>query len=343
LLGSCFLKKMTCKAKIIGTGSYLPTKILTNLHLEQMVETTDEWIVTRTGIKERRIAEAGEYTSAMGAKAALRALDDAGLQPSDVDYIIVATLTPDYLFPSTACLIQKEIGAKGASAIDIQAACTGYLYALSLAKALVEAGMVKNVLVVAAEKLSSITDYKDRSTCVLFGDGASAAVVSLQGNGLSIESVRLGADGELADLIAMPSGGCRSPASEETVALGGHFIKMSGNEVFKYAVRRMESACKECLEALHLQELEISWVIPHQANSRIIDAIAKRFEHLPEERVFKTVHKYGNTSASSVGIALDELLRNHPVKAKEKLLLTAFGSGITWGAAVLQAEEEKFA
>jgi len=334
---------MTCKAKIIGTGSYLPAKILTNLDLEQMVETSDEWIVSRTGIKERRIAEVGEYTSAMGARAAMRALDDAGVSPCDIDYIIVATLTPDYLFPSTACLIQKEIGAKGASALDIQAACTGYLYALSMAKALVETKMYKNILIVAAEKLSSITDYKDRSTCVLFGDGASAAVVSLQGSGLSIESVRLGADGELAEVLSMPAGGCRNPASQETVAEGKHFIKMSGNEVFKHAVRRMESACKECLESLQLPELAISWVIPHQANSRIIDAIAKRFEHLPEDRVYKTVHKYGNTSASSIGIALDELLRNHPVKAEEKLLLTAFGAGLTWGAAVLQAEGEKFA
>jgi 3-oxoacyl-[acyl-carrier-protein] synthase-3 len=333
---------MTCKAKIIGTGSYLPAKILTNLDLEKMVETSDEWIVSRTGIKERRIAESSEYTSAMGAKAAMRALESAGVSPCDIDYIIVATLTPDYLFPSTACLIQKEIGAKSASAIDIQAACTGYLYALSMAKALVETKMYKNILIVAAEKLSSITDYKDRSTCVLFGDGASAAVVSLQGNGLLIESVRLGADGELAELLSMPAGGCRNPASQETVADGKHFIKMSGNEVFKHAVRRMESACKECLESLQLPELSISWVIPHQANSRIIDAIAKRFEHLPEDRVFKTVHKYGNTSASSIGIALDELLRSHPVKAEEKILLTAFGAGLTWGAAVLQAEGERF-
>jgi 3-oxoacyl-[acyl-carrier-protein] synthase-3 len=333
---------MTGKAKIIGTGSYLPTKVLTNFHLEQMVETSDEWIVTRTGIRERRIAEPTEYTSSMGSKAALKALEDAGIDAADVGYIIVATLTPDYLFPSTACLIQKELGAKNASAIDMQAACSGYLYGLSLAKALVESKMHKNILVVAAEKLSSITDYTDRSTCVLFGDGASAAVVSLEGSGLAIQSVRLGADGELSELIAMPGGGCRNPVSEETIAQRQHFIKMSGNEVFKHAVRRMESACKECLEELGLQELEISWVIPHQANCRIIDAIAKRFEHLPEERVFKTVHKYGNTSASSVGIALDELLRNHSVKAQEKLLLTAFGAGITWGAAVLEAEGDKF-
>jgi len=334
---------MTCKAKIIGTGSYLPAKVLTNFDLEHMVETSDEWIVTRTGIQERRIAQATEYTSMMGAKAALCALQDAKVDSEQIDHIIVATLTPDYLFPSTACLIQKELRAKKASAMDIQAACTGYLYALSLAKALVETGIYKNVLIVAAEKLSSITDYQDRSTCVLFGDGASAALVSLEGSGLSIDSVRLGADGELADLLMMPAGGCRNPATQETVMRREHFIKMAGNEVFKHAVRRMESASKECLEALGLEELEISWVVPHQANSRIISAIAKRFEHLPEERVYKTIQKYGNTSASSIGIALDELLHNHSVKAQEKILLTAFGAGLTWGAAVLRAEGEKFA
>lgn len=333
---------MSCKAKIIGTGSYLPEKVLTNHDLEKIVETSDEWIVTRTGMRERRIAESDEYTSTMGAKASRRALLDAGIEAEAIDYILVATLTPDYIFPSTACLIQKEIGAKNAVGADVQAACTGFLYILSMAKALVEAGMYKNVLVIASEKLSSITNYKDRSTCILFGDGASAAVVSAEGSGLSIEAVRLGADGEQSELLIMPGGGCRNPASTETVSQELHFIKMAGNEVFKHAVRRMEAACKECLDVLGLNEIEISWLVPHQANSRIIDAIAKRFEHLPEDRIFKTVHKYGNTSASSVGIALDELLRNHAVKKKEKFLLTAFGGGLTWGAAILMAEGKKF-
>ncbi|HEY4255087.1 MAG TPA: beta-ketoacyl-ACP synthase III [Chlamydiales bacterium] len=334
---------MQQKAKIIGTGSYLPERVLTNRDLEQMVETSDEWIVSRTGIKERRIAREDEFTSAMGAEAAMSALQAAGLTPLDIDYILVATLTPDFLFPSTACLIQQAIGAKDAAALDIQAACTGYLYALSIAKAMVEAGLYKNVLIIAAEKLSSITNYKDRSTCVLFGDGASAAVVSMKGSGLAIDSLRLGADGEQADLLKMPAGGCRTPASLETVEKGEHFIKMAGNEVFKHAVRRMEAACKECLDALKLTEQEVSWLVPHQANLRIIDAIAKRFEHLPSERIFKTVEKYGNTSASSIGIALDELLRHHKIKAGEKILLTAFGSGLTWGAGVLRAEGERFA
>jgi len=329
---------MNRKAKIIGTGSYLPEKVLTNQDLEKLVETSDEWIVTRTGIKERRIAKADEFTSHMGAKAAKSAILDAGLIPEQIDFILVATLTPDYLFPSTACLIQKEIGAKRAAAVDIQAACTGFLYLLLMAKSFVESGTYKNVLIVTAEKLSAITDYKDRSTCVLFGDGAAACVVSGEGKGLSIEGVQLGADGEQSQLIFMPGGGCAAPASVETVEGGLHYIKMAGNEVFKHAVRRMESACKDCLDSLGLTEDEISWLIPHQANLRIIDAIAKRFEHLPSERIVKTVHKYGNTSASSVGIALDELLKKSPLKKGERILLTAFGAGLTWGAGVLRAE-----
>lgn len=303
-----------------------------------MVETSDEWIVTRTGMKERRIAGDDEYTSTMGTKASLVAIADAGLKPEQIDFILVATLTPDYTFPSTACLIQSAIGAKKAAGADIQAACTGFLYLLSMAKSFVESGAYKNVLVIAAEKLSTITNYKDRSTCILFGDGAAACVVSAEGKGLTIESIQLGADGEQSDLIIMPAGGSRMPASLETVADGGHYIKMAGNEVFKHAVRRMETACKECLEEAGLAETEISWLIPHQANMRIIDAIAKRFEHLPPERIFKTVQKYGNTSASSVGIALDELLRSGPLKSGEKILLTAFGAGLTWGAGVLRAE-----
>lgn len=325
------------QAKIIGTGSYLPEKILTNTELEKMVETSDEWIVTRTGMKERRIAKKDEYTSDMGVAAAKRAIEDAEIKADEIDFILVATLTPDYIFPSTACLIQNAIGAKNACGADIQAACTGYLYLLSMAKSLVESGAYKNVLIVAAEKLSSITDYKDRSTCILFGDGATASVISKEGKGLGIENIKLGADGEQADLIVIPAGGSRLPACKETVENRDHYIKMAGNEVFKHAVRRMEAACKECLNAVNLTEQEISWLIPHQANLRIIDAIAKRFEHLPNERIFKTVHKYGNTSASSVGIALDELLRSAPLQTGERILLTAFGAGLTWGAGVLRA------
>jgi 3-oxoacyl-[acyl-carrier-protein] synthase-3 len=329
---------MNLTAKIRGTGAYLPEKILTNQDLEQMVETSDEWIFSRTGIKERRIARADEFTSHMGAEAALRAIADAGLLIEEIDFILVATLTPDYLFPSTACLIQQLIGAKKAACLDIQAACTGYLYGLSLAKSLVESKAYKNVLVVTSEKLSSITNYKDRTTCVLFGDGAAACVVSSEGKGLKIQSVQLGSDGEQAELLMMPAGGSRLPASAQTVMDDQHFIKMAGNEVFKHAVRRMEAACKECIEAAQIGELDISWVVPHQANIRIIDAIAKRFQHLPPERVYKTVHKYGNTSAASIGIALHELKGQHALQAGEKILLTAFGAGLTWGAGLLEVE-----
>jgi 3-oxoacyl-[acyl-carrier-protein] synthase-3 len=324
-------------AKIIGTGSYVPEKVLTNQDFERMVETSDEWIVTRTGMKERRIARADEYTSDMGLAAAKKALEAARLAPDQIDLILVATLTPDYIFPSTACLIQNRLNATRAAALDIQAACTGYLYGLSIAKAFVESGLYKNVLLIASEKLSSIVNYKDRSTCVLFGDGASACVVSSEGKGLAIHNISLGADGEQAELLILPAGGSRCPASEKTVAEGQHFLRMGGNETFKHAVRRMEAASKEVIEKAGLKGEQISWLVPHQANIRIIEALAKRFE-VPMEKVFLTLPKYGNTSASSLGIALDELLRNHPLKTGENILLAAFGAGLTWGASVLTHE-----
>jgi len=333
-------KECCLTVKIIGTGSYLPIEVLSNEDLEKIVETSDEWIVTRTGIKKRRIAAKGQFTSDMAVEAAKNALQDANITVDDVDFIIVSTLTPDYIFPSTACLVQSELGCKNAAAVDIQAACTGYLYALSFAKSLVQSGVYKNILLIASEKLSSIVDYEDRSTCVLFGDGASAAVVSSSEtkSGLSIENVCLGADGEQAELLILPAGGCRKPASNETVKNKEHYIQMAGNEVFKHAVRRMESASKECLDQIGLSENNVSWLIPHQANKRIIDAIAKRFVHLPSDRIYETVHKYGNTSASSIGIALDELMKKQIVENNENILLTAFGSGFTWGAALLRYE-----
>lgn len=325
------------KAKIIGTGSYVPSRVLTNQDLEKMVETSDEWIVTRTGMKERRLAAEGEFTSDMGLAAAEQALKSANLAADALDCILVATLTPDYVFPSTACLIQKRLGAKCAAAVDVQAACSGYLYALAMAQAFVEAGIYKNILIVASEKLSSIVDYTDRNTCVLFGDGASACVVSSEGKGLVIQNVTLGSDGEQSELLILPGGGSRQPATAESVASKLHYLRMEGKEVFKHAVRRMESASKESIEKAGLKEEEISWLIPHQANMRIIEALAKRFE-VPMEKVYVTIHKYGNTSASSLGIALDELLKEQKVNAKEHLLLTAFGAGLTWGAAVLTHE-----
>jgi len=324
------------KVKIIGLGSYVPKKILTNEDLEKIVDTSDEWITTRTGIKERRIAEKNEFTSDMGYFAAKKALKDANLLVKDIDFIMVATLTPDYIFPSTACLIQNKLKANNIPAIDIQAACSGYIYALSLAKALVEKKVYKNVLIIASEKLSSITNYKDRATSVLFGDAAAAAIVSLEKKGLEIENIYLGADGSLADLLMLPAGGSRLPASYETIEKGKHYIKMEGKEVFKHAVRRMQQAVQICLKEANMKEKEISWLIPHQANERIIDAIAKRFSHLPKEKVYKeVVQKFGNTSASSIGLALDFLKKQNKFKNKEKIMLTAFGAGFTWGAAIL--------
>jgi len=331
------MQNFSRQAKIIGTGSYLPEKVLTNHDFEKMVETSDEWIVSRTGMKERRIAREDEFTSDMGLEAAKKALEAAQLQSDAIDMILVATLTPDYTFPSTACLIQSQLKATRAAAFDIQAACTGYLYGLSIAKAFVESGLYKNVLLIASEKLSSIINYKDRSTCVLFGDGASACVVSSTGKGLLIHDVCLGADGQQADLLILPAGGSRMPASQKTVADGCHFLRMGGNETFKHAVRRMEAASKEAIDRAGLKGEDISWLVPHQANIRIIEALAKRFE-ISMEKVFLTLPKYGNTSASSLGIALDELLRGHPLKTGEHILLAAFGAGLTWGASVLTHE-----
>ena len=328
------------QARIIGTGRYLPERVLSNQDLEEMVETSDEWIVTRTGMKERRLAREDEFTSDMGYAAAVQALEAAHIAPEAIDLILVATLTPDYVFPSTACLLQSRLKAVNAAAVDVQAACTGYIYALSQAKAFIESGLYKNILVVASEKLSSIVNYKDRNTCVLFGDGASACVVSDRGDGLLIRDTCLGADGELAALLILPAGGSRQPATSETVASNLHFLQMEGKEVFKHAVRRMEMASKMCLDRAGLAESDISWLIPHQANMRIIEAIAKRFD-VPMQRVFLTIHKYGNTSASSVGIALDELIREHSLKEGENVLLTAFGAGLTWGASVLTWTKEE--
>ena len=324
-------------AKIIGLGSYLPEKVLTNADLEKMVDTSDEWIVSRTGMRERRLAAKDEFTSSMGVKAARKAFDHAQIDPQKIDLILVATLTPDYPFPSTACIIQAELKMPAAAAFDIHAACTGYIYALSIAKAFIESGTYHNILIVATEKLSSIVDYEDRTTCVLFGDGATACVVSDQGKGLVIRNTILGSDGEQTDILKMPAGGSRLPSSYETVEAKLHCIKMEGKETFKHAVRRMEASSRKCIEQAGLTEAEINWLVPHQANIRIIDAIARRFK-VPQEKVYITVDKYGNTSSSSIGIALDELLQKEKISSGDNILLTAFGAGLTWGSSVLTYE-----
>lgn len=325
---------MIKKARIIGTGSYLPERVLTNLDLEKMVDTSDEWIVSRTGMKERRIAAEDEFPSGMGVKAAKEALEAAKIDREKIDLIIVATLTPDYIFPSTAALVQAELGIS-APALDVQAACTGFLYGLSIAKGFIESGMYKNILLIASEKLSSIVDYSDRSTCVLFGDGAAASIISHEGEGFEIKGISLGADGCAADLLIQEGGGSRNPASARTVEERKHYISMQGQGVFKNAVRRMESAAEECLEQTGMSKDQIDWLVPHQANERIIDAVAKRFD-VSDSKVFKTIHKYGNTSASAVAIALDELICEKEIKKGDHLLLVAFGAGFTWGASILK-------
>lgn len=325
---------MQAKARIIGTGSFLPEKVLTNFDLEKMVETSDEWIVSRTGMKERRIASSDEPPSVMGVNAARKALAESQVDVKDIDLILVATMTPDFITPSTSALIQAKLGATKAAALDIQAACSGFLYALSVAKAFIEARHYHHVLVVATEKLSTIIDYKDRNTCVLFGDGASAAIVSDKGEGYSIDSFCLGADGEAAELLMIPGGGACRPTCIDSISQGLHFLRMDGREVFKHAVRRMCSAAKECLKKTGLTEDQINWLVPHQANIRIIEAIAKSF-NIANEKVYKTVHKYGNTSASSVAIALEELIHEDRVNYGDRILLVGFGAGLTWGAAIL--------
>lgn len=336
MFASLLIKGITVKpaARIIGTGSYLPERVLSNADLEKLVETSDEWIVSRTGMKERRIARPDEFTSDMGAESARKALQMAGKSAKEIDLILVATSTPDYVFPSTAALIQHILGAPQAAALDFQAACTGYLYGLSLAKSFIESGIYKNVLLIASEKLSSFVNYEDRNTCILFGDGASAAVISSEGEGYLIREVCLGADGGVAELLIVPAGGCRRPASAETVASHAHCISMEGREVFKHAVRRMEAAAKECLEKAGMCDHQIGWLVPHQANVRIIDAIAKRFG-IDDAKVYKTLHKYGNTSASAIAIALDELIQEQEIKSGDNMLLVAFGAGFTWGATIL--------
>jgi len=320
--------------KIVGVGKYLPSKILNNFDLEKIVDTSDEWITTRTGIKERRIVE-GETASLLGTKASLQALKRASLRPKDVELIIVATITPDNQFPSTACYIQKNIGAKKAVVLDISAACAGFVYALGLSWALVGGGFYKNALVVGSEVLSTITDWKDRSTCILFGDGAGAAVVVPTKSSQGLLSIYLGGDGSLGELLILPAGGSRMPASYDTVRKGLHYIKMQGNELFKIAVRIMVESAKRALKKAKLSPKDVDLLIPHQANLRIINAVAKRLE-LSEDKVFINIHKYGNMSSASTAVGLCEAYEEGRIKKKDIVVLDAFGGGLVWGSCVIR-------
>lgn len=318
-----------------GIGSYVPERVMTNADFEKIVDTTDEWITSRTGIKERRIARPDETTSDMALEASKEALANSGIEASDLDMIIVGTMSPDYPCPSTACMLQDKLGAGKCPAMDVGAACSGFVYAVSMAKAFVESGMYSNILVVAAEKMSSVVDYTDRATCVLFGDGAAAGVVSDRASGFEIKNVCLGADGSQGLMMAVEGGGSKHPASEETVKNKMHYFKMNGQEVFKHAIRTMESTAQECVEGAGLAIEDISWLIPHQANSRIVETMAKR-SPLPEERIYNGVWRYGNTSGSSVAIAMNDLIKEKGVDKGDNLLLVAFGAGLSWGSMLLE-------
>ncbi|MFH1552678.1 MAG: beta-ketoacyl-ACP synthase III [Candidatus Omnitrophota bacterium] len=320
---------------ILGVGKYLPENVLTNADLERMVDTTDEWIVTRTGIKERRIAAENEATSDMAAKAAKGALKNAGLEAKDIDLIIVATITPDMFFPSTACILQDKLGARHVPAFDIAVACSGYVYGLTIADNFIKNGMCKYALVVAAEKLSSVTDWKDRSTCVLFGDGAGAAVLGPVEEG-GILGASLGADGSKGDLLRLPAGGSRMPASIKTVENKLHTIKMEGNILFKHAVKIMAEAALAVTEPLGLKGDDIDLIIPHQANIRILNALAKRMGVDPEKKLYLNIEKYGNMSAASSAVALTEAVEEGRIKKGDIILMDAFGGGLTWGALVIK-------
>lgn len=321
---------------IAGTGSYLPEKILTNAELEILVETSDEWITSRTGIKERRIAAEDEFTSHMATKAAEKALEQAGIAAEDVQLIIVATITPDTLTPATACYVQQNLGSLQAVAFDISAACSGFIYAMKIAKRLLSGGSFDNALIIGAEKLSSFVNWTDRNTCILFGDGAGAAVMrrAEEGEG-NIIATDIGTDGRQAHLLNIPGGGSACPITIDNVDQRLASLAMLGKEVFKHAVTRMKESAETVLDRAGIAPEDVKLVIPHQANIRIIDAIADRLT-VPKDRVFTNLHKYGNTSAAAVAIALDEAHRTGRFERGDKIVLVVFGAGLTWAAAAIE-------
>lgn len=320
--------------RILGTGTSIPSRILSNKDLEKLVDTTDEWITARTGIKERRIIDSDKACSDLATEAALEAIQNSSIDPGDIDIIVLATITPDYFFPSTACLIQNRIGASNAYAFDISAGCSGFLYAVQIAKGMIDGGQAETVLVVGAETLSKVTDYEDRGTCILFGDGAGAVVLQ-KSEREGILSIYLGSNGETWDLLYMPGGGSRNPASIDSINNKLHYLKMNGKEVFKEAVKSMGDASVEAINKAGISADQIDHFIAHQANFRIMDAVRKRI-NLPEEKVFMNIQKYGNTSSASVPIALDEAVKAGRIKEGDYILFSVFGAGFTWGASVIR-------
>jgi 3-oxoacyl-[acyl-carrier-protein] synthase-3 len=322
-------------AHVVGWGKYVPRRVLTNDDLSRMVDTSDEWIRTRTGIRERHLAEDGETTSSMAVQAGQQALEVAGLSPTQLDLIVVATVTPDYLFPATACLVQDTLGATGAVAFDLSAGCSGFVYGLSVAAHLLSAGVYQTALVIGAETLSRITDWTDRDTCVLFGDGAGAVVLQAGESEGGVLATVLGADGSGGDLLRVPAGGSRMPASHRTVAERLHFIQMKGREVFRFAVQAIPAATREVLEEAGLSLADVDLLIPHQANQRIIKAAARALG-VPPEGVYSNLERYGNTSAASIPIALSEAAEGGRIQPGDLVVCVGFGAGLTWGAAAIR-------
>jgi len=322
-------------AKITGTGMYVPDRVLTNRDLEHMVETSDEWIRERTGIRERRIAAPDQASSDLAVIAARRALESAGLFPKDVDQIVLATTTPDRYLPSCACTVQAKLGASNAAAYDVFAACTGFVYGLGIARGVIGTAQADTVLVIGVETLSRIVDYTDRNTCVLFGDGAGAAVLQPCAAGDGILAISMGSDGTLGEVLEIPAGGSGQPASAETVQARGHFIKMRGRELFKIAVRAMEDSVRRTLESTGLSTDDIDLLVPHQANQRILDAVQQRLG-IPAHKVIGNIERYGNTSSASIPISLDEVVREGRLEPGDHVGLVAFGGGATWGATLMR-------
>ncbi len=328
-------KTTQVRAAIAGTGCYLPERILTNDDLERQVETNDEWIVSRTGIRQRRVAGPDETTSSMAAEAARRACADAGIDPAEIDLIIVATVSPDYPFPSTACLVQHAIGARNAACFDLEAACTGFIYAATVAQSMIASGANRTVLVIGAETMTRLLDYQDRCSCILFGDGAGAVLFRAASDGSGIQHTKIAADGSGAMLMQIPAGGSRRPASSATVAAREHYIRIAGRQVFKFATETFVALLRDAMQACELTPETLDLVIPHQVNLRIIEAAFKRLA-LPMDKVFLNIEKYGNTSAASVPIALDEARRAGRVCPGNTVVLVGFGAGLTWGSTVVR-------
>ena len=323
------------RAGILGTGHSYPEGILTNADLERMVETSDEWITSRTGIKQRRKAAPGEYTSLFAVRAARQAIERAGLRPEDIDLILCATVTPDQILPSTGCIIQAELGANNAAAMDIVAACSGFLYGLAMAETMIRTGQSKYALVIGAEILSQYVDYTDRQTCVLFGDGAGAAVLGAVDGDRGILSARIKSDGRYQEQLFSPGGGTRRPPTPETLAAGDHFFKMRGNELFKVAVRSMADISREVLEEAGLTAEDVKLFIPHQANQRITDAVASKL-NVDADRVYSNIAMHGNTSSASIPIGLDECVEAGRINRGDLVLLSSFGGGATWGSVLMR-------